>query len=171
MSLVSCRECHNQVSTEAVSCPRCGAPRPSLAEWKGTGFEWNSDATFLGYPLIHIATGRDAMGKRRVAKGVIAIGQYAVGGITIAQFGIGLVFGFGQFMLAPVAISQFAGTILFGAGQLAVGYIAIGQFAAGQTVLAQFGYGNSVWTPARQDPEAVAFFTQLLEQAKDIAGW
>ncbi len=132
MPLVSCRECHNQVSTEAVACPRCGAPRPSLADWKGTGFEWKSDATFLGYPLIHIATGRDAMGKRRVAKGVIAIGQYAVGGITIAQFGIGLVFGFGQFMLAPVAISQFAGTILFGAGQLAVGYIAIGQFAAGE---------------------------------------
>jgi hypothetical protein len=28
MSLATCRECQGQVSTEAASCPHCGAPRP-----------------------------------------------------------------------------------------------------------------------------------------------
>ena len=29
MALVKCRECEAQVSTEALSCPHCGVPRPS----------------------------------------------------------------------------------------------------------------------------------------------
>jgi len=29
MALVQCRECGQQISTEAASCPRCGAPNPT----------------------------------------------------------------------------------------------------------------------------------------------
>ena len=29
MALIKCRECEAQVSTEALSCPHCGVPRPS----------------------------------------------------------------------------------------------------------------------------------------------
>lgn len=32
MALDECRECGNEVSTEANSCPSCGAPYPSLSE-------------------------------------------------------------------------------------------------------------------------------------------
>jgi hypothetical protein len=31
MALISCRECGNQVSTEATACPRCGAPQQRSA--------------------------------------------------------------------------------------------------------------------------------------------
>ena len=31
MSLAQCRECGKEISTEAVSCPHCGAPRPTSA--------------------------------------------------------------------------------------------------------------------------------------------
>ena len=126
MAIVACRECRKEVSTDAQACPHCGAPRPFQADWQGTGFEWKSRAVYFGYPLVHVAFGRDAGGKRRVAKGVIAIGQYAIGAITVAQFGIGFLFAFGQFVLAPVAVAQFAGTLLFGVGQFATGYVAIG---------------------------------------------
>ena len=62
-----------------------------------------------GYPLVHIAFGKDSRGKWRVAKGVIAIGQFALGLITVAQFGVGLLFGFGQFLFGGVVLAQFAG--------------------------------------------------------------
>ena len=32
MALITCKECNNQVSDQAISCPRCGAPiAPQLA--------------------------------------------------------------------------------------------------------------------------------------------
>ena len=108
MALVACRECQHEVSDVARACPQCGAPFPGRRHWQGTGYDWKSRTTVCGYPLVHIAYGRDARGKLRVAKGVIAIGQFAIGLITIAQFGIGFLFGFGQFFLALTAIAQVA---------------------------------------------------------------
>jgi hypothetical protein len=151
------------VSTEAAACPHCGVPRPAIAGWKGTGVDWKSGATYLGYPLIHVAWGRDPHGKRRVAKGVIAIGQFAIGAFTIAQFGVGLVFGLGQFMAGSVVLAQFAAGILLGAGQIATGYIAIGQLAIGVYVLAQVGIGKYIWMTGRADPEAVEMFRFLID--------
>jgi hypothetical protein len=137
------------------------------------GREWRSQTELFGWPLVHVAYGRDENGKLRVAKGIIAIGQFAVGGFTIAQFGIGYVFGFGQFIVAPlaiaqfalslVAVAQFAITALFGLGQFATGYVAIGQFAFGGWVRAVFGWGAHVWSVQRSDPEAVKYFRELAE--------
>ncbi len=31
MALVKCVDCENEVSTSAVSCPKCGAPGPAVA--------------------------------------------------------------------------------------------------------------------------------------------
>jgi hypothetical protein len=42
-----------------------------------------------------------------VAKGVIAIGQFAAGLVTISQFGLGLV-SLSQFTVAGYAVAQFA---------------------------------------------------------------
>ena len=140
-------------------CPHCGAPQP--ASLGGTGYEWRSEATALGIPWIHVAWGRDARGRRRVAKGIVAIGQYAVGVVTIAQFGIGLLFGFGQFVAGLSVLGQFAAGLLFGLGQFATGEVAIGQFAAGVWVLAQIGFGEHVWSTNRADPAAVEYFRAL----------
>ena len=138
--LTACRACRREVSREAMACPHCGAPFPARQTWRGWGYEWKSKKTLLGYPLVHVAFGRDADGRLRVAKGVIAVGQFAKGGLVIAQFGIGAVAGIGQFVVAPIAIGQFALGIVavgqFGIGLLAgLGMIATGVWAKGMAVL------------------------------------
>jgi len=147
MALEPCRECGQKISTQAQSCPHCGAPYPARREWRGTGFEWKSRTAVAGYPLVHIAFGRDAHRKLRVAKGIVAIGQFGLGVVTVAQFGIGLLFGLGQF---------------------ATGYVAIGQFALGVYALAQFGFAEHLWSVKRKDPEAVEFFRGMLDMVKGL---
>jgi hypothetical protein len=162
VALVACRECQHEVSRVARSCPQCGAPFPGRPNWQGTGYDWKSRVTIWGYPLVHVAFGRTAQGKLRVAKGVIAIGQFGIGLITIAQFGIGFLFGFGQFLLALTALAQVAVTPGIGIGQLATGYIAMGQFAIGYYALGQFAYGLYAWSVNRRDLEALAFFVRFI---------
>jgi hypothetical protein len=115
----------------------------------------------MGYPIVHIAIGRTADNKLRVARGIIAIGQFAIGLITIAQFGVGFLFGFGQFIVGFTAIAQFAIAAYFGLGQFATGYTAIGQIAFGHYVLAQMGMGTHVWSSAIHDPAAMEYFHNL----------
>ncbi len=163
--MTRCPDCGKELSNRAPTCPHCGAPGPGTAlfqrmvkpDW---GFEWKSSITVFGWPLVHIAFGRKE-GKLRVAKGIIAIGQFAIGLFTLAQFGIGILFGFGQFIMAPTAIAQFAISIFFGLGQFATGYVAIGQLTLGYYALAQMALAPFAWTPDRKDPEAIAFFTHL----------
>ncbi len=170
MSLTTCQECGREVSTEATACPHCGAPGPAgpvpAYQRRVWGFEWRSQTEVMGWPLVHVAVGRNAQGRLRVAKGVIAIGQFGVGLITVAQFGVGLLFGLGQFICGLTGVAQAAITAYFALGQLAVGYVAIGQLAAGYYVLAQVGFGEHLWTITRRDPAAVAFFQSLGEALK-----
>jgi hypothetical protein len=166
MSLVNCRECGAEVSPAAPTCPACGAPRPGEPEWRGSGFEWQSSQTFLGYPLIHVAFGKNARGKWRVAKGVIAVGQFAFGLITVAQFGVGLLFGFGQFIVGYTVLAQVAVALYFAVGQIAVGYAAVGQVVWAYYGLAQLGWATHLWSSGHRDPQAVAYFSHILEILK-----
>jgi len=103
----ACRECGCEVSEQAAACPKCGAPYPTKDKWDGWGFEYKSQTTLLGLPLVHISF-KYRPGRVPVpARGIIAIGQFGVGVITIAQFGIGL-FGVCQFTIAGYALAQFA---------------------------------------------------------------
>jgi len=163
MALITCRECGKEISPAALACPYCGAPRPGGQVRRGTGFEWRSSQTVLGCPLVHVAFGKDARGKWRVAKGVIAIGQFAVGLITVAQFGVGFLFGLGQFMVGYTALAQVALGFYLGVGQFATGYAAIGQVVVAHYGLAQAGWASHLWTPGHRDPEALAYFRQILE--------
>ncbi len=160
MELHPCRECGREVSHDAVSCPQCGAPCPAVKDWTGTGIDWKTRAGIFGFPLIHIAFGRDASGKRRVAKGIIAIGQFAVGLISVAQFGIGIIFGLGQFMIGSAVLAQFAGGFI-AIGQIAVGVVTIGQFVVGIYGLAQAGWARYMWSTTRIDMEAVALYSTI----------
>ena len=162
MALVPCRVCHHDVSKTTRTCPQCKAPFPGRPHWQGTGFEWKSEATVCGYPLVHVAYGRDASGKVRVAKGVSAIGQFAIGLIALAQCGIGFLFGFGQVSLALAAIAQVAVTPLCGIGQLATGYIAVGQLAIGYYALGQLAYAVHGWSLNQRDLAALEFFLRWL---------
>jgi len=130
----NCRDCGHRVSEQAVACPSCGAPSPARANWDGYGFEYKSKATILGLPLLHICFKYRANRMPVVAKGVIAIGQFAAGIITISQFGVGVI-SISQFTVAGFAVAQFAlaysliaqfglfvseghGLLVFGVGQL-----------------------------------------------------
>jgi hypothetical protein len=158
MSLSTCRECGAEVSGQARACPHCGAPRPADLTWAGTGFEWKSARTYRGYPLIHVAFGRDRRGKLRVAKGIVAVGQFALGLVTVAQFGVGVIFGFGQFILGGAVLAQLALGLAVAVGQVAVGYAAVGQVVLACYGLGQIGLAQHLWSLSRQDEAAVKFF-------------
>ncbi len=102
-----CRECQRQVSDQAPACPNCGAPFPAKEKWDGWGFEYKSQTTLLGFPLVHISFKYRPNRVPVPARGVIAIGQFACGLITISQFGIGLV-SISQFTIAVYALAQLA---------------------------------------------------------------
>ncbi len=102
-----CRDCGHDVSDQAMACPGCGAPFPARAKWDGWGYEYKSGMTFLGIPLIHISFKYRPNHVPVPARGIIAIGQFAVGFFTLSQFGIGIV-SVSQFTVAVVAVAQFA---------------------------------------------------------------
>jgi hypothetical protein len=102
-----CRTCKKEISEEAAACPHCGAPYPAHAQWTGYGFEYQSPLTILGLPLLHISFKYAPNRKPIVARGIVAIGQFAYGVVTISQFGVGL-FSIGQFTLSGFALAQFA---------------------------------------------------------------
>ena len=137
--------------------------------------EFISHQQFFGMPLLHYTRGIcPETGKRKIAKGVIAVGRLAMGilaighasmgMIAIGQLAIGIVFGLGQACTGLFAIGQLAIAILIGLGQFVTGYIAVGQFAIGGYVLAQLGFGQHVWGPKSADPEAVRFFRSLISR-------
>jgi|SRR5581483_7575221 hypothetical protein len=102
-----CRQCGTEVSEEAPICPKCGEPHPGKDQWDGWGFEYKSRASLFGLPLIHVAFKYRANRTPVLAKGIIAVGQFAVGVVTLSQFGLGL-FSLSQFTLAGFAVAQFA---------------------------------------------------------------
>ena len=102
-----CRECQHKVSEQAFSCPNCGAPYPAKEKWDGWGFEYKSNASFLGLPLLHISFKYKPNRFPVPAKGIFAIGQFACGIFTLSQFGIGVV-SVSQFTVAVYALAQFA---------------------------------------------------------------
>lgn len=103
----ACRDCMHTVSEQAFSCPNCGAPYPARARWDGWGFEYKSQATILGWPLVHVSFKFRPNRMPVPAKGVIAIGQFGIGVINISQFGFGVI-SIGQFTIAGFALAQFA---------------------------------------------------------------
>ena len=103
----NCRDCRQEVSEQAMACPHCGAPYPAKAKWDGWGFEYKSQTTFMGLPLVHISFKYRPNRRPVPAVGVIAVGQFACGIFTLSQFGIGLV-SVSQFTVAGFALAQFA---------------------------------------------------------------
>jgi hypothetical protein len=101
-----CRECGHEVSEQAFACPNCGAPQPAREKWDGWGFEYKSEASLSGWPLLHISFKYRANRRPVPAKGIIAIGQFGMGVITISQFGAGL-FSVSQFTVSGYALAQF----------------------------------------------------------------
>jgi hypothetical protein len=133
------------------------------------GVDYRSKREFLGVPLVHIASGIDLRtGKRRIARGWLAVGDTAIGGIAFGGVAMGgLAFGgitLGIVGYGGCALGLFAfgglGIGLIGAfaglaigGLAAVGGLAIGYYAHGGGVIGEYVLG-----PMRKDPEAIRFF-------------
>lgn len=142
--------------------------------------EYTSHARVGSWPLVHITLGRSPeTGRRKIAKGVIAIGRIALGVLPIGQLaiglfpigqlalGLGIALGQGAFSLFS-AIGQVAVAPLFAAGQIAVAYAAIGQLCLGYYCIAQAAIGVHIWTMKVKDPAALEFFRNLFPFLKQI---
>jgi len=98
----------------------------------GHPFEYISQTQLMGWPLVHIVTGRRYLGQKpRVAKGWIAVGDvahgfFALGGLAIGVFALGG-FSFGL-LTAMGGISVGA---LIATGGISLGTVAAGGIASG----------------------------------------
>lgn len=102
---------------------------------KSKEFEYKSRLTIAGIPLVHVNFGYG----RKVAKGIIALGNISIGVISIGGFAMGLLslggLTFGGLVFGGLALGIFA----FGGvavGYLAVGGLAIGIYACGGMAIA-----------------------------------
>lgn len=135
--------------------------------------EFRSHQEWFGLPLVHFTRGLcPETGRRKTARGIIAVGRIAIGVfalghvaagvIAVGQVGVGILLGLGQFTMGFVCVGQLAIGGLFALGQFTTGFVTIGQFSFGEYVLAQFGMGNHVIDMSGADPDAEKFFAPIL---------
>lgn len=91
---------------------------------KFSNYEYKSQRTFHGVPLIHIC-----IGKGRTAKGIIAIGFKSVGVISIGLLATGL-FSFGLLAIGLLGLG-IIGIGLGGLGAFALGFLSGGAISVG----------------------------------------
>ena len=132
------------------------------------GFEYRSKATLFGWPLLHVATGVDSStGRKRVAKGIIAVGTSPRGVIAFGDVAVGVIacgiFGYGLVSISVVAVGVIAwGSVavglLLGMGGVAVAPIALGGAVFGYYANGFLAWGKHAIGPQVYDPLAEALF-------------
>ncbi|MBE0539940.1 MAG: serine/threonine protein kinase [Verrucomicrobia bacterium] len=131
-------------------------------------FEYRSKATLFGWPLLHIATGVDpATGRKRSAKGIIAVGTAPRGVIAFGDVAVGVIacgiFGYGLISISVVGVGVVAcGSVAVGL-LLAMGGVALAPVALGGAAFGYYANGAVAWgihalSPHVYDPVADAFF-------------
>jgi hypothetical protein len=185
-----CGNCGYQLTglTDSSKCPECGKPIVEVLQRGQSlphGRRYRSATHIFGLPLVDVAIG--AHGKQRIgrARGIIAIGDIAVGLIAMGNIvavgvvSLGGALGIGVLSLSACAVGILAfgglaaggwawggiaaGVIATGglaAGWLAVGGMAIGHYAAGGAAM-----GPHVVTALQRDPaaaQALADFAWLV---------
>jgi serine/threonine protein kinase len=132
------------------------------------GVNFRSQRTLWGIPLVHVATGPDPVtGGRGVAKGIIAIGDIAIGGLAFGAVAIGgISFGgasigglaFGGAALGLLALGGLAIALITALGGGAIGTIAVGGGAVGYYAFGGVAFGVHTVSGQVKEPVAQAFF-------------
>jgi hypothetical protein len=141
-------------------------------------FEYRSKTTLFGWPLVHVVTGVDpATGRKRTAKGIIAMGNSPRGVIAFGDVAVGVIacgiFGYGLVSLSVVAVGVVAlGSLAVGM-LLAMGGVAVAPVAVGGAVFGYYANGALAWgkhplAPGLSDPLAEKFFNPW---ALRVTGW
>ena len=125
-----------------------------VADTSDHGYEYRSESELFGLPLIHITRGRDPhTGRRRVSKGIIAIGEAAIGviavgglalgGIAIGGLGIGII-AIGGLAIGIMALGAISFGLFFAMGTVALSLMyAIGWSALAPNFIDANGIGGS----------------------------
>ncbi|MEG6587298.1 helix-turn-helix domain-containing protein [Paenibacillus barengoltzii] len=105
-------------------------------------YEYKSERTWFGLPLLHINVGRGMY----VAKGIIAIGNISIGAVSlglIALGGLSLgVLAAGVISLAAIALALILALGGFAAGFIAAGGAAVGVLAFGGFAVGVYSFGG-----------------------------
>ena len=137
-------------------------------------WSWMNDTVVEAIGIGFISVGALTVGVVSIGAcsvGVIAMGAFSVGIVSVGAFSVGI-FAFGGNSFGVIAIGS--GTRhgykvgpkgRFDIGR-AVGVIAIGPKARGVYALSYTGRGVYVFSPDRQDADAVALFTRWLPKFK-----
>ncbi|WP_058300897.1 HAAS signaling domain-containing protein [Gorillibacterium timonense] len=110
-------------------------------------YEYRSQRTLFGLPLVHIKirrTGFGLYGRRgglAVAKGIFAIGDVALGFLSLGIISAGFV-SVGALSVGLAAFGAVAVGLALGVGAIAVGTVAIGAFAIGVVTIGAFAIGR-----------------------------
>ena len=113
-------------------------------------YEYRSKAALFGLPLLHVAIGvNPATGRKRSAKGIIALGTAPRGVIAFGDVAVGVVacgiFGFGLISISVVAVGVVAvGSVAVGL-LLAMGGAALAPVAIGGAAFGYYANGALVW--------------------------
>jgi hypothetical protein len=113
-------------SSQSTQSDKTGCPSGTSLLSQQPSYEYRSQVEFLGLPLLHITRGiNPETGFFRIARGWLALGDFAIGGIAAGGISLGLI-SIGGISLGTITI-----------GGLAIGMIANGAIAVG--MLSAFG--------------------------------
>lgn len=172
-----------QVESVATGVPAIPPPAAPLAQMY-QGVDYRSRATLFGLPWLHVATGLDPVtGRKRIARGIIAIGDIAqgvvaMGGLAMGGFAIGggavgvIAFGGGAFGL--ISFGGLAVALLAAVGGAAVAPIALGGGAVGYLAFGGKAIGMHVIDAVTEDDFAREVFLpwarNLMTSGQPIGG-
>jgi tRNA A-37 threonylcarbamoyl transferase component Bud32 len=142
------------------------------------GLDYRSEKTIFGLPLLHVATGLDPVtGKKRIAKGVFAIGDIAqgvvafggiaMGGISFGGLSLGI-FAFGGCALGLISFGGLAIALILALGGGAIAPIALGGGAIGYFAFGGGCLGMHIFDSQTIDPIAERFFQSW---GKELLGY